>query len=193
MGIIKKDRPSSATLSATSGFSDLLGQNNDKETRGGLKLENEMLEPIPVYSVPGTDMREVSMTSWRHLIWNSNEDFAVSMADVEAFNENADVPMDAFSGVTSGRSVVLLSRALSFVDEAFSDSDEEFEIRILEIPNANSSAVWLKGEKHSHFVPFLDAELLMGEVSIDVDEDYAKKMQTILSSLEPDAGFQTEQ
>jgi len=184
MGIIKKNRPNSATLSATSGLFDLLGQDGQDSLIGGSGQSN-ILDPIPVYTVPALDFNDVSMTSWRYLIWDNNTDNAVCMVDVDAEDEEQDVPLDAFNGMTSGKPVSLFSEALNLVDKLFSKSSETFEIRILEIPNVNSSAIWLKGEENSHFVPFLESNILEGGKGISINQNYAEEMQSLLSSLGP--------
>jgi len=186
VGILKKEYHETGRTAVLNGLDEIAGLPDANRLLGG-SLEAELLGPLPVYSVTGTDFDEREMKSLRYLIWDEDRDEIKSIADVDADEELGEVTTDAFTGITSGRSVKLLSNAMTFVEEKFSNLDEEFEIKILEIPSANSAAIWIHGKEKDFFVPYLNADILSENQRVEIDESYEDDIQSLLSEYK-DAG-----
>jgi len=180
MGILKKEHNNSGLTAAMIGMDEVQAQ---EELLGGME-QLEIVGPISIYSVMGTDFDQKTFQGLRYLIWDNDKDIALKSADVDADAEDSNVPEDAFVSLTSGLPVSLLGEALVHVEESFSKSPEDFEVSIVEIPSTNSSAIWLRSENSEYFIPYLGPKHLSGEEKTIVDPKFKENIQTILSDLD---------
>ncbi len=159
MPIAKLEFPSLGLDVLTNTLSDLA---DSGDALGGA-LDQEISDPLPVYSLTLLNAAEEELpkrdepVSWRYLLFRPT---GISAADINSTGDASQAGQ--FNSITEGKIIDGLYDALLFVDKKFSDSDEEYEIRILEIPSLNEAAIWLRSEDGSIFIPYLDADRLQG-------------------------------
>ncbi|MEP2103768.1 MAG: hypothetical protein ABJP02_16685 [Parasphingorhabdus sp.] len=140
-----------------------LGETEDPDALGGA-LVQEISDPLPVHSLGlmevaggAVPQQNDQPVSWRYMLFKPD---GVSSADLNSVGNASQV--GSFNRTTKGKIVDRLYEALLFVDEKFTDAEETYEIRIIEIPSINQAAVWLFSDENSLFIPYLDAERLKG-------------------------------
>jgi hypothetical protein len=114
-------------------------------------------QPLQLYAVQLRDITDenfpakASPVGWRYLIVRGEP---VAFADVK--HSADDSAALAFSRLTHGAAVQRLAQAAELADQAYSNSADAFECRILEIPALYEAALWLHGPRDV-FIPFVSA------------------------------------
>jgi len=198
MGIRKSTGPDATQLVETA-LTEIQDATNILSPLGGEERAmepEELLEPLPVYSVgleelAGHELRpNLQPTSWRYLIWQGNE--PVGTADVDADELIEEDSLAAFNHVSRGAPARLLNQALLLAEEEFEHSDEQFDLRILEIPALNRVALWLQSQDRQLFIPYIRPDLLTSDQPPRIEPDFLDALPDI-SDQTPDKGTPTEQ
>jgi hypothetical protein len=187
MAIVKLENPEGGSALVEKYIGEILA--HDRVPVGGAKgARTQRREqafaptlPIPVYSVDIANVErpdflsKAFQTGWRYFVTGTDE---AVLADVDVDEAGEKV----FAGVTRGSFAESLCQAALRAEKLFTNSKEEFYLRILEIPQLYLVALWMH-EVHGHFerdqfVPAAESS----EKSIlgaDTEANFVKKVRTL--------------
>lgn len=104
--------------------------------------------PHPVYVMglidvaEGTHLSNARLVGWRYLVLNDER----SLAAVEVNTDNAEQQVQ-FSSINQGRFVESTLEAIAFAEGLDEVREEDFELRLLEIPALYVVSLWLQGNR----------------------------------------------
>jgi len=136
----------------------------------------DVMEPLPVYYLALKDeiakLEGAVQYGWRYIL--SGEE-STKFADIDIDDDRGEEL--SFNSVREGAIADRLSEAISIAGDVSNGLDQNYELRLIEVPSLNRAAVWLKGREESIFVPYLDRERLRGKPPA-IDRDFLESLQS---------------
>jgi hypothetical protein len=133
------------------------GVHGDSDPLGGAST-TQFSEPIPVYRIDldkihGENFMDAArFVGCRYLLGPAEKESAVAVADVRK-DETDETAL--FSRVTRGGIAQRLWDATMLASETYGDRPEQYDIRIIDIPALQRSALWLRDDRGHNDVFFL--------------------------------------